>query len=244
MEKTNRLPLPCLDNRKILIAPSILAADFSCLGREIQAVEAGGAEILHVDVMDGHFVPNISVGPPVVEAIRKITKLPLDVHLMIEKPEDYIRPFADAGADNITVHVEAARDAGELIALIHQTGCSAGLVLKPATPASAVTRRLEQTDLILVMTVEPGFGGQSFMSDQLNKIREIKDGIERSKHNIHLEVDGGINQETAPAAIRAGANLLVAGTSVFRHPQGCEAAIRNLRGDGNTGSSAESVGRQ
>ncbi len=222
-------PLSRLENRNVLIAPSILAADFAELGKEIKAVEDNGADVLHVDVMDGHFVPNISIGPPVVEAVRKVTSLPLDVHLMIAEPEKYIQSFAAAGADNLTVHVETSKDIKGLLEEIHQTGCSAGLVLKPATPAESVIPWIEQLDLILVMSVEPGFGGQSFMREQLVKIQKIRQAINQANANVHLEVDGGINEKTAPEAIRAGANLLVAGTSVFRHPGGCRFAIEQLR---------------
>lgn len=230
MKKGNKRGLTEFDPRNVLIAPSILAADFSRLGEEIKSVEEAGAEVLHVDVMDGHFVPNISIGPPVVQAIRKTTDLPFDVHLMIEHPEDFIVPFAEAGADHLTVHVEAACDAGDLIDLIRETGCSAGLVLKPATSVAAVEPWLDRIDLVLVMSVEPGFGGQSFMPKSLNKLTQLRRMIDRIGRNIQLEVDGGIDERTAPEALAAGANMLVAGTSVFRHPEGCGVAIKRLRG--------------
>ncbi len=231
MSKTSdRTGLRDLDCRRILVAPSILAADFTCLGAEIESVERAGAEVVHVDVMDGHFVPNLSVGPPVVKALRKTTCLPFDVHLMIDRPENFVEPFAAAGADNITVHVEASRDLGALLETIHRAGCSAGLVVKPATPVARLADWLPVVDLILIMSVEPGFGGQKFMESSIDRIAEVAAMIVESGRNIHLEVDGGIDRETAARVIAAGANLLVAGTSVFRHPQGCETAIRELRG--------------
>ena len=218
-----------LDRRRTLIAPSILAADFTELGKEIERATEGGADVLHVDVMDGHFVPNLSVGPPVVKAVRNRSELPFDVHLMIDNPEKFIVPFAEAGADNISVHIELSDNPANLLELIHSSGCSAGLVLKPATSAESLSPWLDYLDLILVMSVEPGFGGQQFMPSALDKISRLRRMIEESGRNIHLEVDGGINEKTAPQAVAAGANLLVAGTSVFRHPEGAGAAIRQLR---------------
>ncbi len=220
-----------IDHRRVAVAPSILAADFARLGEEIAAVEAAGAEVIHIDVMDGHFVPNISVGPPVVASLRKTTSLPFDVHLMIERPEQYVEPFAEAGADNLTVHVEVEADTGELLKQIRRAGCNAGLVVKPATPAEAVAPWVHCIDLVLVMSVEPGFGGQKFMDSALDKLRQIRSMIDRSGNHVHLEVDGGIDETTAPKAIAAGANLLVAGTSVFRHPEGCRTALDRLRGN-------------
>ena len=224
-----RHPLTELPTDRVLIAPSILAADFSRLGEEIRSVEAGGADVLHVDVMDGHFVPNISIGPPVVGMIRPVSALPFDVHLMLTHPDRYIEPFAAAGADHITVHVESEADIGAALDRIHDLGCSAGITLRPATPAADLAPFMDRVDLILVMTVEPGFGGQSFMAEQMPKMREIRGMIDAGSRPVHLEVDGGIADGTAGLVIAAGANLLVAGTSVFRAPEGAAAAIDALR---------------
>lgn len=225
----DKQPLTGLDAGAILVAPSILAADFAALGQEINEVEAANADIVHVDVMDGHFVPNLTIGPPVVKSIRKCTSLPFDVHLMLDNPESFIAPFADAGADNLTIHAEIDKDINPILNDIHQRGCSAGLCLRPNTPADSVAPYLDRIDLILVMTVEPGFGGQSFQAEMLSKIRELRTLIRQSNRAIHLEVDGGIDNETAPQVTREGANLLVAGTSVFRSPQGAKTAIQTLR---------------
>ena len=219
-----------LGSNGVSIAPSILAADFGCLGAEIRDVEAAGADVIHVDVMDGHFVPNLSLGPPVVAAVRSASALPYDVHLMLTDPGRYVDAFAAAGADHITIHIESDSDIAATLARIHSHGCSAGLSLRPATPASALFRYLDQVELILVMSVEPGFGGQAFMAAMLPKMRQIRDRVERLAHAIHLEVDGGITADTAPLAIAAGANLLVAGSSVFGAAQGMAAAITALRG--------------
>ena len=213
------------------IAPSLLAADFSRLGDDIRAADTAGADVLHVDIMDGHFVPNLTIGPPVVAALRDVSSLPFDVHLMLTHPEQYVAPFVQAGADNITIHVEIEGDVAECLRDIRQKGCTAGISLRPATPAASLLPYLNQIDLILVMTVEPGFGGQAFMPEMLPKIREIRACLDRARLPVHLEVDGGIDANTAPQVVAAGANLLVAGTSVFRAPQGIEAAIRDLRGD-------------
>ncbi len=209
---------------QVKIAPSILSADFARLADEIARVEAAGCDWLHVDVMDGHFVPNLTIGPVVVKAIRKVTKLPLDVHLMIEYPEKYVGAFADAGADSITVHVEACN--GNLSQLLDEIGSRKvrrGVSLKPATPLSAIERDLDRLDLVLLMTVNPGFGGQAFMPEVLPKIRDL-----RGRWTGDIEVDGGINKETAPEVVRAGANVLVAGTAVFGKPD-AKRAIEDLR---------------
>jgi len=213
------------------IAPSILSADFSRLGAEIADVEKGGADWIHVDVMDGHFVPNMTIGPLVVEAIRPVTALPLDVHLMIEQPDRYIPAFARAGADLISVHVEACTHLHRTVGFIKEQGVKAGIVLNPATPLAVLDYVLdEQPDLILLMTVNPGFGGQQFIPAMLRKIRELRRMLnERGLSHIDIEVDGGINEHTARQVIEAGANVLVAGNAVFNEPDRAE-AIRRIRG--------------
>lgn len=201
---------------QILIAPSILSADFARLGEEIRDVEQGGADWIHVDVMDGHFVPNMTIGPLVVQAIRPVTKLPLDVHLMIEEPDRYIAAFAKAGADYITVHAEACVHLHRTVQSIKELGVKAGVVLNPATPLSAVELVLDDVDLVVVMTVNPGFGGQSFIPAMTEKIANLRQLLDRrGLARVHIEVDGGINAETASTVIKAGANVLVAGNAVF-----------------------------
>lgn len=213
-----------MDN-KMIIAPSILAADFSRLGEEIQDVEKGGCDIIHVDVMDGSFVPNISIGPLVVKAAKKVAKKPLDVHLMIEDPIRYIDEFRKAGSDWITIHVESTDKVGEALDKIKESGAKVGLSLRPGTPVSVIEPYLDRVDLVLVMSVEPGFGGQSFMADQMDKVKALKSN---PHFNGLVSVDGGVNAETASQVREAGADILVAGTAVF----GCEdraKAINNLR---------------
>jgi ribulose-phosphate 3-epimerase len=217
-------------SRRVTIAPSILSADFARLGEEIAAVEAAGADWLHVDVMDGRFVPNITIGPPVVKALRRVTKLPLDVHLMIVEPEKYLDAFAEAGADTITIHVEACAHLHRALCHIRSLGKRAGVTMNPSTHEDAVRYVLEVTDQILVMSVNPGFGGQSFLSSQLDKVRAIRRMIDERGAPIDLEIDGGIAPDTAPAAIAAGANVLVAGNAVFK-TKDYAAAINALRGE-------------
>jgi ribulose-phosphate 3-epimerase len=200
----------------VRIAPSILSADFSRLGEEIAAVTNAGADWIHVDVMDGHFVPNITIGPDVVKAIRSATSLPFDVHLMIAPVDPYVPAFADAGADIITAHAEAGPHLHRTIQLIKSLGKKAGISLNPSTPAAVINHVLDDIDLVLVMTVNPGFGGQSFLSGQLDKIRTLRQMIDASGRPVDLEVDGGINEQTARQAIDAGADVLVAGTATFQ----------------------------
>ena len=213
----------------VKIAPSILAADFARLGEQVAEAEAAGADYIHIDVMDGHFVPNITVGPLVVEAVRRATKLPLDVHLMIEAPERYSARFAEAGADIITVHVEACPHLHRLVQQIKGLGVKAGVSLNPATPLSSLEEILGDVDLVLVMTVNPGFGGQEFIAGTLSKIRRLRKMLDERGLQCELEVDGGINAETAPQAVAAGANVLVAGEAIFGAEEGIAEAMRRIR---------------
>jgi ribulose-phosphate 3-epimerase len=199
--------------RKLVVAPSILAGDFGNFARDAKRTEEGGGDWLHCDVMDGHFVPNISFGPDTIAAFRKATNLPLDVHLMIERPDVYAERFIDAGADHIIVHLEARHDVAKTLALIRSRGKSAGLAINPATPAEKARPFLGQIDELLVMTVNPGFGGQAFMADMLPKIRALRSAAKE----LPIIVDGGINPETGRQCVEAGANVLVAGNSLFRH---------------------------
>lgn len=211
------------------IAPSILAADFARLGEQVQQAEKAGADRIHVDVMDGHFVPNISIGPLIVKALRPVTQLCLETHLMIECPDNFLDDFAEAGSGSILVHYEGAVNLHRTVQRIKALGLGAGVVINPATPAAVLEEILPDIDLVLVMTVNPGFGGQEFIQGTLNKIGRVREMIGRLRPGCELEVDGGIDAATAPLAAAAGANVFVAGTSVFRHPQGIEAAMRQLR---------------
>ena len=218
--------------RSVLIAPSILAADFSRLAEELRRVEAAGADWIHCDIMDGHFVDNISFGPAMVATVRKLTTLPLDVHLMIKHPDHYLPRFVEAGANSITVHVEpeSEHEVGKTLRQIRDAGCRAGLTLNPATSFTLLEPFLDQLDLLLIMTVHPGFGGQSFRAEQMEKVRRARDWKIRNNPNLDLEVDGGINPETARVSIENGANVLVAGTSIFKS-RDYAAEIRALRGE-------------
>ena len=214
-----------------LIAPSLLAADFARLGEEVDAIAAAGADWLHLDIMDGHFVPNISFGPTIVKALRKRSAMPFDVHLMIAPADPYLAAFAEAGADLISLHPEAGPHRHRSLQTHRALGKKAGVVLNPATPVDAVAHVLDLTDLILVMSVNPGFGGQSFIDSQLGKIATLRRMIDASGRSIHLQVDGGVTAKTAPACIAAGADVLVAGTAVFGQSD-YAAAIAAIRGAG------------
>jgi ribulose-phosphate 3-epimerase len=210
------------------IAPSVLSADFSNLASEIRAVEKGGADWLHLDVMDGHFVPNITFGPMMVAAIRKITKLPLDTHLMISEPDRYTEAFVRAGASRLTVHVETCPHLHRTVQRIKQLGCSAGVTLNPSTPATALQEILPYVDLVLVMTVNPGFGGQKFIRSMLRKIREISSMMKSRSPRPYLEVDGGVDEVNAAELVEAGADVLVAGNAIFSK-RNIPKAVRSLR---------------
>jgi ribulose-phosphate 3-epimerase len=213
---------------RVLVAPSILSADFGRLAEEVRAVDAAGADWIHVDVMDGRFVPNLTIGPPVVRAIRKATKLPLDVHLMIVEPEKTFEDFAKAGADRLSVHIEACPHAHRALQHIKSLHMRAGIVLNPQTSEDAIRYVLPEADLVLVMSVNPGFGGQSFIADVLPKVAAIRRMIDAAKLETHLEIDGGIDELTAPRAVAAGARVLVAGNAVFTKPD-YKAAITAIR---------------
>jgi ribulose-phosphate 3-epimerase len=215
----------------VKLAPSILAADFARLGDQVREAEAAGADRIHVDVMDGHFVPNISMGPVVVKALRPITKLPLEVHLMISEPDLYLEAFAEAGADSMLVHVENAINLHRTVHHIKKLGKKVGVVLNPATSVVTLTEILPDVDLVLVMTVNPGFGGQAFIPSTLGKIRRVRAMIDQSRPGADLEVDGGIDAETTPQVVTAGARVLVAGSSIFGAHDGVAAAMARLRGN-------------
>jgi ribulose-phosphate 3-epimerase len=214
---------------QLKIAPSILSADFTRLGEQIAQAEAGGADYIHVDIMDGRFVPNITVGPLVVEAVRRSTSLPLDIHLMIVEPEHYLERFAQAGAKILTVHVETCPHLHRTIQQIHELGCQAGVTLNPATPLWTIEDIVPDIDLLLVMTVNSGFGGQAFIERMLSKIEQARALLDKGKPSVELEVDGGISSKTSRAVVRAGARVLVAGSAIFTAPQGVAGAIRQIR---------------
>jgi ribulose-phosphate 3-epimerase len=212
-----------------LIAPSILSADFTQLGSQIKEAEQGGADWIHIDVMDGHFVPNLTMGPFIVEACATITSLPLDVHLMVEKPETLLSDFAQAGADILTVHIETCPHIHRTLQTIHDLGCKAGITLNPGTPASSLEAVLPFVDLVLVMTVNPGYSGQSFIPEMIPKIAHIRGMLDEFNQEAKIEVDGGINPETMLETIKAGAEVFVAASAIFDHPQGIQSGIAAMR---------------
>ena len=214
---------------QIRIAPSILAADFTRLGDQVREAEAAGANLIHIDVMDGRFVPNISMGPFVVEAVRRVTTLPLDIHLMIVEPERYTQDFARAGATSINVHIEASPHLHRTLQHIREQDCRAGVALNPHTPASALSEVMDMIDVIIAMTVNPGFGGQKFIARMMPKVTTLRSMIEETGRSIDLEVDGGIDPDTAAAVVDAGANVLIAGSSIFNQSHSVEHNIEALR---------------
>jgi len=206
--------------KKIKISPSILSADFSELGKEIKKLEEGGADLIHVDVMDGHFVPNLTIGPPVIKTLRKYTKLPFDVHLMISPVHKYIKNFADAGSDIITIHPEATEDLKESISLIKELNKKVGISLNPNTEINVIESQLNNIDLVLIMSVFPGFGGQKFIPETIKKIKDLKEIKDKNNYSFDIEVDGGINFSNSKDVINAGANILVSGTTIFKENNG------------------------
>jgi ribulose-phosphate 3-epimerase len=214
---------------QVKLAPSILAADFARLGEQVRAAEQAGADRIHVDVMDGHFVPNISIGVPVVKSLRPVTRLPLETHLMIENPDRYLDAFAQAGSDSLLVHWEGNANLHRTIQHIKSLGKKAGVTINPATPAEVIGEILPAVDLVLVMTVNPGFGGQSFMHDVLPKICQVREMIDRVNPAIELEIDGGVDSVTAPLGVKAGANVLVAGSSIFGDKGGVSSGMEKIR---------------
>jgi ribulose-phosphate 3-epimerase len=216
-------------SQRPIIAASILAADPLELGKALQESQEAGADWIHVDIMDGHFVPSINMGPRTVEACKRVTDLPIDVHLMIENPDTYIEQFVHAGADSITVHTETCPHLHRTVSALQEAGMRAGVALNPATPVSAIEEIMGVCDMILVMTVNPGFGGQSFIKSTLGKIKRIHEMMRVQGLNLKIEVDGGIDSDTAPQAVSAGADVLVAGNSIFNHPEGISEGIQAIR---------------
>ncbi len=218
-----------MSDRPIRIAPSILSADFARLGEQVREAEAAGADAIHIDVMDGRFVPNITIGPLVVRCLRPITRLPLHVHLMIEQPEHYIESFVSAGADLVTVHVETCPHLHRTLEQIREAGALPAVTLNPATPLVAIEEALEQVSMVLVMTVDPGFGGQEMIRSTLGKVQRLRRILDERGIDCSIEVDGGVNRGTLATAVRAGADYLVMGAAIFGHPEGVTAAMRELR---------------
>jgi len=217
-----------MKNSEIIIVPSILSADFADLGTQIKLAEKGGADWIHVDVMDGNFVPNISIGPPVVKSIRRVTKLPLDTHLMVADADSYLEAFKEAGSNRLTVHVEACKHLNRTVERIKELGMSAGVTLNPATPAESLKEILSYVDLVLVMTVNPGFGGQKFIKSMVHKIREIHDMAASLNPDIYIEVDGGVDETNIASLVKAGANAFVAGNAIFGKKD-IAGAVKGLR---------------
>jgi ribulose-phosphate 3-epimerase len=215
--------------KPLIIAPSILSADFTRLGEQIAEAEAAGADWIHVDVMDGHFVPNLTMGPFIVAACRRVTNLPLDVHLMVEHPENLLEAFARAGASHLIVHVETCPQIARTISTIKSLGCRAGVTLNPATPARDLEPALALADLVLVLTVHPGYSGQAFMTEMVPKVAEVRNRLDEIKSSAWLETDGGLTVETIPMVRDAGANAFVSASAVFQHPGGIAAGLRSLR---------------
>jgi ribulose-phosphate 3-epimerase len=215
--------------KKIIVSTSILSADFSQLGEQIHTTEKGGTDWIHVDVMDGHFVPNITMGPFIVETCRRITDLPLDVHLMIEKPENLIEAFANAGASSLTVHIEEDHNVCRTLQHIHNFGCKAAVAINPGTPAESISAVLDFVDMILVMTVNPGYSGQSFIPEVLPKLKKVNQLVKESGKPILIEVDGGVSVDNINSLVESGASVIVSASSIFEHPQGIEAGIKALR---------------
>ena len=215
--------------KKFLLSASILSANFACLADQIRESETAGVDWLHIDVMDGHFVPNISMGPFIVETCRKISALPLDVHLMIEAPERLIESFAKAGASGMSIHIENNNNVHRTLQAIRSLGCKPGIVLNPGTPAAHIASVIDMVDLILVMTVNPGFSGQKFIPNMISKITEVKEMIKTSNPHALLQVDGGITSENLPEVYRAGAQVIVSASSIYQHPQGITSSIKALR---------------
>ena len=213
----------------IKIAPSILAADFARLGEQVMEAQAAGADLIHIDVMDGRFVPNITMGPLIAAAVKRVAAIPLDVHLMIIEPERFIQRFADSGADSITVHIEACPHLHRALGQIKDAGCQAGVALNPHTPAASLAEIIDMADLINVMTVNPGFGGQSFIQSMASKIKTLREMTAKQQRNIDIEADGGINSETISMALNAGANVMIAGSCIFGHRDGIAAGMNALR---------------
>ena len=216
-------------NGEYLISVSILSADFSRLGEQIREAEQAGADWIHVDVMDGHFVPNLTMGPVIVKACRRVTQLPIDVHLMVDSPGEFLFDFAQAGASNLTVHIETCPDMPRTVETIHTLGCRAGIVLNPDTPVESILPYLPIVDLVLVMSVNPGYSGQEFCPEVLPKLSVLRQELAKSDRPVHLEIDGGINAQTIPLARDAGANVFVAASAIFEHPDGIASGINLLR---------------